>query len=67
MSWNTRIVARLLITGMLASAIGGLLLTSHGGHSVAARQSEVTPASQTMMLLVHDEHELGVWSKRNSG
>jgi hypothetical protein len=56
----------LLITGMLASVIGGLLWTSHGGNSVAVRQSQATPASQTMTLLAHDEHEARVRSKRNA-
>lgn len=66
MSWNRRVAARLVITGMLASVIGGLLWTSHGGHSVAVRQSQATPASQTVTLIAHDEHQTRARSKRNS-
>jgi hypothetical protein len=58
MSWNMLIVARLLTAGMLVSVVGGLLSSSHWGRPVAPFLSQVTPASQEMMQLVRDEHDL---------
>ena len=59
MSWDKRVLARLLIAGVLAGAIGELSLS--GGQWVPAVNPALgqgTRASPEMMQLVRDEHNL---------
>jgi hypothetical protein len=56
---DKRVLGRLLITGFLAVAIGGLLLSSSQWHrTIKPSPSQVTAAPPGMMQLVRDEHDL---------
>ena len=56
MSWDMPIVVRLLTTGMLASVVGGLLLSSQWDRVLAPSRGQATLASSEMMQLLRDEH-----------
>ena len=55
---DKRVLARLLVTGLFAIVIGGLLLSSQWHRSIKPSPSRVTTAPLGMMQLVHDEHDL---------
>jgi hypothetical protein len=58
MSWDKRVLARLLIAGVLAGAIGELSLSGQWGPAVNPPLGQGTRASPEMMQLVRDEHNL---------
>ncbi len=58
MSWDKRLLARLLIAGMLAGAVGGLLLSGRWHPAVNPPLAEGARASPRMIQLVRDEHDL---------
>jgi pimeloyl-ACP methyl ester carboxylesterase len=58
MSRHVRALARLLTAGMLASIVGGLLLTSQSCRAVEPLLGKGTPASPEIMQRVRDEHAL---------
>jgi hypothetical protein len=55
---DKRVLARLLITGLFAIVIGGLLLSSQWHRTIKPSPSQVTTAPPGMMQLLHDEHDL---------
>ena len=57
MSWNMSIVVRLLTTGILASVVGGLLLSSQWDRVLAPSLGQASVASSEMMQLLRDEHD----------
>jgi hypothetical protein len=61
MRWDRPVAARLLTTVMLASVVGGLLLSNQWDLRVEplkAQASRAAPASPEMMRLLRDEHDL---------
>ena len=57
MSWDMPIVVRLLTTGILASVIGGLLLTSQWDRVRVPSRGQATLASSESDALLRDEHD----------
>ena len=55
---DKRVLARLLITGLFAIVIGGLLLSSQWHRTIKPSLSQVTTAPPGMMQLLNDEHDL---------
>ena len=55
---DKRVLARLLITGLFAIVIGGLLLSSQWHRTIKPSPSQVTTAPPGMMQLLHDEHDM---------
>jgi hypothetical protein len=55
---DKRVLARLLVTGLFAIVIGGLLLSSQWHRMIKPSPSRVTTAPPGMMQVVRDEHDL---------
>jgi len=55
---NVPLLSRFLRTAVLASVIGGLLLSFEWIHAPGAPVVQVTPASLEMMRVLRDEHDL---------
>ena len=58
MPWDRPVLTRLLTAVMLASVGGLLFLSSQWVIMGEAPRDQATPASQEMMQLLHDEHQL---------
>jgi hypothetical protein len=58
MLWDRSVAARLLTAVMLASVGGLLFLSNQRVRMAEAPRDHATPASQEMMQLLHDEHQL---------
>jgi hypothetical protein len=52
------ILSRFLSTAVLASVIGGLLLSFEWNHAAGPPVTQVAPASLEMMQVLRDEHGL---------
>ena len=57
-SQNMPSLSRFLSTAVLASVIGGVLLSYEWKHAVGPPMAQVAPASLEMMQILRDEHGL---------
>jgi hypothetical protein len=57
-SQNMPLLSRFLGTAVLASVIGGLLLSFEWSHAVGPPMAQVAPASLEMMQVLRDDHGL---------
>ena len=55
---NMPLLSRFLGTAVLASVIGGLLLSFEWSHGAGPPMAQVAPASLEMMQVLRDEHGL---------